>query len=95
MALTIFWTKRASIQFDDILDYPETEFGENSTRKFALNVHSFTDNLKDFPELGSIQNANKQIRGFVIVKQVSIFYKIFDGYIRILNIFDNRSRPRK
>ncbi len=95
MALSIFWTKRALKQFDDILNYLETEFGESSARNFALKVYSFTENLKDFPELGSIQHSEKQIRGFVIVKQVTIFYKILDDQIRVLNLFDNRKYPRK
>jgi hypothetical protein len=32
--------------------------------------------LADFPEIGSIENADNQIRGFVLFKQRTIFYKI-------------------
>ncbi|MFN6946342.1 MAG: type II toxin-antitoxin system RelE/ParE family toxin [Cytophagaceae bacterium] len=73
MALKIFWTNRALNSFNKILDYMEGEFGEASTSAFALKVHSFVDNLQDFPELGTIQNNEHQIRGFVIVKHLLFF----------------------
>lgn len=95
MALKIFWTKRASNNFDTILNYIEEEFGESSAKAFALKVHNFVENLQDFPELGSIQNIEQEIRGFVIVKQVTVFYRIYDDHIRILNLFDNRQNQKK
>jgi plasmid stabilization system protein ParE len=95
VALKIFWTKRALKNFDKILDYLEIEFGLEYTKIFAIKVHNFVDNLEDFPELGTIQNSDKQIRGFVIVKQVTIFYKVYNDHIRILNLFDNRQSPEK
>ncbi|HSY61443.1 MAG TPA: type II toxin-antitoxin system RelE/ParE family toxin [Cytophaga sp.] len=95
MALKVFWTKRALVNFDKILKYLEEDFGEIPTKTFAIKVHNFLDNLKDFPELGTLQHTDKEIRGFVIVKQVTIFYKVYDHHIRILNLFDNRQDPKK
>jgi plasmid stabilization system protein ParE len=95
MALKIFWTKRASTSFNNILQYLNENFGEIPTKTFAIKVYNFVDNLQDFPELGTIQNSEKQIRGFVIVPQVTIFYKIYDDHIRILNLFDNRMNPQR
>lgn len=95
MALKIFWTRRALNNFDIILDYLGGEFGESSSQAFAIRVHSFVDNLQQFPELGNLQNSEKQIRGFVIVKQVSIFYRVYEDHITILNLFDNRQHPSK
>lgn len=95
MALKIFWNKRALNSFNNILEYLEKDFGEISTKTFAIKVHNFVNNLQDFPELGTVQNSEKQIRGFVIVKQVTIFYRIYDDHIRILNLFDNRLDPKK
>ncbi|ABG59874.1 type II toxin-antitoxin system RelE/ParE family toxin [Cytophaga hutchinsonii] len=95
MALKIFWTKRALANFDKILEYLEEDFGEIPTKAFAIKVHNFLDNLKDFPELGTLQHSDKQIRGFVIVKQVTIFYKVYDDHVRILNLFNNRQDSKK
>jgi plasmid stabilization system protein ParE len=56
MALKIFWTKRALSNFDKIIDYLEKDFGDITTRTFVIKVHSFVDNLQEFPELGTIQH---------------------------------------
>jgi plasmid stabilization system protein ParE len=90
MAITISWTKRALGNFNKILNYLQRDFGEKTTKTFVIKVHNFIENLMDFPELGAIQNQEKEIRGFVISKQISIFYRIQKDQIIILNIFDNR-----
>ena len=95
MALKIFWTKRALVNFDKILEYLEEDFGAIPTQTFVIKVYNFLDNLKDFPELGTLQQIDKQIRGFVIVKQVTIFYKVYDDHVSILNLFDNKQDPKK
>jgi len=95
MALKIFWTKRASKSFDDILAYLEEEFGEAATKAFAIKVHSFVDILQDFPELGVMQDQQKKIRGFAVVKQCTIYYRVHQDYIKILYLFDNRQKPQK
>lgn len=45
-------------------------------RIICQKVYDFIDTLADFPEIGTIENKQKEIRGFAIVKQISIFYHI-------------------
>jgi hypothetical protein len=51
--------------------------------------------LAEFPEIGSLENKEYGIRGFVIVKQITIFYQIRDNTIILLNFYDNRQQPKK
>jgi plasmid stabilization system protein ParE len=95
MALTIFWTKRADKKFDQILDYLLEEWGESVAKSFIRKVYDFLDILSEFPEIGTIENKEKGIRGFAIVNQVSLFYRISGDKIILLNFFDNRQNPRK
>jgi len=95
MALTIFWTKRADKKFDKIIGYLEQEWGDAVTKAFVRKVYDFFDILVEYPELGSIENADRKIPGFVIVKQLTIFYKIKDEKIILLNFFDNRQNPKR
>ena len=95
MARLIKWSRHADIKFDKILEYLESEWGEKTTKAFVKRTHEFLDLLIDFPEIGSIENADRQIRGFVLVKQISIFYKIKGKVIVILNFYDNRQRPKR
>ncbi|SHJ68882.1 Plasmid stabilization system protein ParE [Tangfeifania diversioriginum] len=95
MALTIFWSKRADKKFDSIIAFLLEEWGEKVTRSFVKKVYEFLDILQEFPEIGTVENKNRNIRGFVIVKQLTLFYKIQGDKIILLNFFDNRMNPRK
>lgn len=95
MALKIYWSKRAEKQLDEILLYLQNEWGENTTKNFAKKIYNFLDLLSKYPNLGTIENKEKQIRGFPIVKQVNLFYKIDNGRIILLSFFDNRQNPQK
>jgi plasmid stabilization system protein ParE len=95
MALKIFWTIRASKNFDIILEYLEVEWGDQVTRRFIKDVYDFLELLVEFPEIGSIENKEKGIRGFTLIKQINIFYRITAEKIIILGLFDNRQNPSK
>lgn len=95
MALTILWSKRADKSFDKIIKFIDEEWGESVTRVFVRKVYDFLDILQEFPEIGTIENRKSNIRGFVIVKQLTLFYKINQNKIILLNFFDNRMSPKR
>jgi plasmid stabilization system protein ParE len=95
MALEIFWSKRADQKFDQIIKYLNKEWGENVARAFVKKVYDFLDILSEFPEIGAIENKEKGIRGFTIVKQVNLYYRIKGNKIILLTFFDNRKNPQK
>lgn len=95
MALEIRWTTRADIKLDQIIIYLQTEWGERVVKAFMRKLYDFLGILSEFPEIGSIQWPDKNIRGFSLTKQVSIFYKIEGDQIILLDFFDNRSDPKK
>ena len=95
MALEIHWSKRADKKFDKILEYLLVEWGERITGTFVKKVYDFLDILSEFPEIGTIENKEKGIRGFTIVKQINIFYKVSGYTIIILDFFDNRQDLEK
>lgn len=95
MALKIYWTKRADKKFDQILDYLLVEWGESVAKAFTRKVYDFLDILSEFPEIGTIENKEKGIRGFTIIRQVNLFYRISGNKVILLNFFDNRQHPRK
>jgi len=95
MALKIYWTKRADKKFDKIIDYLTREWGENVAKAFTIKVYDFLDILSEFPEIGTIENKEKGIRGFVIIRQVNVFYRISGNKIILLDFFDNRQYPGK
>ena len=95
MALKIVWSVRAATKFDGIISHLIAEWGEKSAKEFILKVFDFLDILSEFPEIGSVENKEKNIRGFTIVKQVTIFYRLKDDRIYLLMFFDNRQNPKR
>ena len=82
-------------KLDKIIEYLLTEWDEQVTATFVKKVYNFIDTLSDFPNLGTIENKEKAIRAFTIVKQINIFYHVEKKQILILNFFDNRQSPKK
>ena len=95
MALEIRWTTKADIKLDHIIIYLETEWSESVVKAFMRKLYDLLEILSEFPEIGSMQYPDKNIRGFSLTKQVSIFYKIESDQIILLDLFDNRSDPKK
>ncbi len=94
MALKIKWSKYADRSFDQILEYLQTKWGDSVTRAFVRRTYDFLDLLAEFPEIGSLENAENQIRGFVLIKQVTVFYVRKEDSIILLNFYDNRRSTR-
>lgn len=95
MALDIYWSRRADAKFDKLLDYLLENWGEKATKEFVQKVYAALDVLCIYPEIGSLQHIERNIRGFVIVKQITLFYKVQDGTLILLNFFGNFQNPKK
>jgi plasmid stabilization system protein ParE len=75
------------------LEYLQSEWGENVTRAFVRRTYEFLDLLAELPEIGSMENPEKKIRGFVLIKQITVFYIRKADSIILLNFYDNRLKP--
>ena len=95
MALNIVWTKRANNKFDTIILYLEQEWGMKATSVFVKKVYNFLDVLIEFPEIGTLEHKEKNIRGYTITKQVNIYYKIKENKIIIRDFYDNRRHTKR
>lgn len=95
MALKVFWSVRADKKFDRILEYLSMNWGEQVTESFVKKVYDFLDLIREYPEIGSLENREKNIRGFVIVEQITIFYTVRGDKVILLDFFDNRQKPNK
>jgi plasmid stabilization system protein ParE len=95
MALEIHWTKQADRKFDTIIEYMLHEWNQRITGSFVRKVYDTLSILAEFPEIGTLQHKEKGIRGFTVVKQINIFYKVVNNKLIVLDFFDNRQAPEK
>lgn len=95
MAKKIVWTKRANNKFNKIIDFLEEEWGPNVTRNFVRKTYDILDLISDQPDLGTMENKERKIRGFLLTKHNRLFYRATDKEIILLNFFDTRSGPKR
>ena len=69
--------------------------GKKVTANFVKKTHDIIDLISDHPEIGTLENPQKEIRGFRISKHNRLFYRISHEELILLNFFDNRKRPSK
>ncbi|MFZ5972435.1 MAG: type II toxin-antitoxin system RelE/ParE family toxin [Bacteroidota bacterium] len=66
MAKKIVWTKRANHKFNTIIDYLAVEWGAKVTQSFVIKTYDIIDIIAEHPELGTLENNQKNIRGLLI-----------------------------
>ena len=81
-------TKRANHDFLRIQDYLLTNWGDSSVLKFKNQVNDFLDILEIFPEIGTLEVPEKNIRGFQINPHIRIFYTVKSDSLVILSFFN-------
>lgn len=94
MARKIIWTKRANKRINQIIEYLEDEFGKNTTKSFVSKTYQLIDLISQNPHLGTMENLDKNIRGFLLTKHNRVFYRVTESEIIILNFFDTRTHPK-
>jgi plasmid stabilization system protein ParE len=93
--MKIFLTKRAEQNYGSIKEHITKEWGKGVAAAFEQKTTDFLDILEEFPEIGSVEVKEKQIRGFQLTKHTRIFYRITSYKIIILSFFDVRQDPKK
>ena len=86
MALNIFWSKHADKSFDSIITWLQSNWGEHSVSLFVKKVYEFLEIISEFPEIGSLENTDLNIRGFEIVKQSRLTYQILYSFKRLFRL---------
>jgi len=93
--MKLVWTRKAHKRMGEILDYIQIEFGNPSRISFRERVKEFTRLLCEFPEIGTLESKDKNLRAFQLTKQTRVFYRIINDRIVILTLFDSRQDPKK
>ena len=95
MAKTIVWHRKANNEFNAIINYLQINWNKKVTKSFVEKAYQIIEILREYPELGTIENYEKQIRGFVITKHNTLFYRVEGDELILLSFFDNRQNPKK
>jgi plasmid stabilization system protein ParE len=93
--MKVVWTKTAERRLQEILFYIQSEFGDNARTHFRSKAIDFTKLLPEFPEIGTLEIMEKNLRAFQLTKQTRVYYRIKNERIIIVTFFDSRQDPKK
>lgn len=94
MSHRIKWTFRAKNDYLLILDYLEENWTKKELLKFTAKTSKTIVQISKTPKAFPASK-KRNIRKCVLIKQVSIYYRIKKSEIELLTFWDNRRKPKK
>ena len=95
MVREVIWQNTAINHFETIQDHLIKEWGNSANIKFTWKVFRLIELIRRYPEVGSVELRERNIRGYTVTRQVRMLYQIGSKKIYILALFDNRQNPSK
>ncbi|GHT20863.1 hypothetical protein AGMMS4957_08840 [Bacteroidia bacterium] len=95
MALEIKWLPDAQKDLAAIYDYLEQNYTEREINRFFDKLEHALSNIAIFPYMYRQSKFGQAIRQCVLIKQISLIYRIKEDRIEILLLFDNRQNPNR
>jgi plasmid stabilization system protein ParE len=97
MGVEIIWTKRAIKTFGKRIAYLEEHWTEKEILKFTARVNEYLNSLQDQPLMFRKSARLKHTHVGVIIKQVSLVYRVKpNSYsIELIAFIDNRQNPKR
>jgi plasmid stabilization system protein ParE len=87
----IIWSPQAENDFEGILDYLLLNWGLLSAVDFADETERILHIIELMPELYA-KDESGLVHQAVIVKQVTLFYRIKDSHIELLRFWNNKQK---
>ena len=97
MNFSIIWMPEALETFEDRIEYLRIHWTEKEIKNFKKRVKDYLDILAFEPRIGKQPERLKDVRMGLIIKQVSIIYRVKSATheIELLSFVDNRQNPQK
>ncbi|MBL4587257.1 MAG: type II toxin-antitoxin system RelE/ParE family toxin [Flavobacteriales bacterium] len=73
----------------------EIDWNEKVVSAFVQKTEAILGLISENPKLGTLENVERDIRGFGLTKHNRLFYRVEKERIIVLNLFDNRQHPKK
>jgi len=92
--MRVIWTTEASEALNSNLDYLIAEWGAQVASEFLDRVDEVVDVIKSNPEIYPLINKNEQIRRCVVVKQITLYFRVVSTEeIYLLTFWNNFQNP--
>jgi plasmid stabilization system protein ParE len=94
--MKVIWTPEAAETFKLNIDYLQVEWEDQVALNFLDRVDEVVETIKSNPEIYPSINKKDNIRRCVIVKQISLYYKIVSNkQIDLLTFWNSYQNPER
>ncbi|HEY8783660.1 MAG TPA: type II toxin-antitoxin system RelE/ParE family toxin [Mucilaginibacter sp.] len=97
MGIEIIWTKRAVKTFGKRIAYLEEHWTEEEIFNFTIRVNEYLNSLQSQPLMFRKSTRLRHTHVGVIIKQVSLVYRVKPktNVIELIAFIDNRQNPKR
>ena len=92
MAYTIIWSPKARLTYYQILEYLDEHWTFREIENFIDRTEEALSHISQNPLLYQYSDESNTYR-CVLVKQVSLFYRLKSDQVELLRFWDNRQDP--
>ena len=93
--MNVVWTTDAEDTYEQNIAYLQDEWDDFVISTFIENTDEAIAYIVDNPALYPFYDKKNKIRRCVIVKQISLYYKITETNIELLLFWNNYQNPKK
>ncbi len=95
MPSQIHFSPRASVEYDNLMDYVIFNFGMRTALEIEEDFNRLLNQISFNPKMYPLFDKRKKIRRCVISKQTSLYYRISGKYIELVSFRGNLMNPVK
>jgi plasmid stabilization system protein ParE len=97
MTYSIIWSPDALMSFEERIEYLKINWTEKEIINFRQRVNEYLEVLKETPFIGKKPNKLKNLHIGLIIKPVSLIYRVKTTAkeIELVLFIDNRQNPKK
>ena len=93
--MTVIWMPEAIETFAQNISYLKEEWNEDVVANFLDKTDETISYIKANPWLYPLINKKKKIHKCLVVRQVSLYYKISESSIDLITFWNNYQNPKK
>lgn len=94
MNYTVIWSPEAKRKFENTVQYLEENWSRRAAIRFIDRVYEVVNLISKHPKI-FVYLPKYEAHRCVVVKQVSLFYRIKENQTELLTFWDNRMDPEK
>ena len=93
--MRVIWSFTASKSYRDNIIYLKENWTKKEIKNFIDEVDKAVDTISQNPQIGKISDVSTHYRQYLVVKQITLYYRITTDHIRLVSFFNNFQDPDK